>query len=178
MDGSNMKVNWDRCLTELLKIEGGYVNHPEDPGGRTNLGVTQRTWEAWVGRAVTEEEMMSLTKEDVGPLYMANYWTPMKCSIMYSGLDFVLFDMAVNAGPGRTTKIIQEVVGATVDGDFGPETEESIHAYEGIYGVKHLIERFQEERLNFYKSLSTFKTFGRGWTRRVEKSTEFALGMV
>ena len=66
-----MQNNFDNCLELLLKSEGGYVNNPKDPGGRTNLGVTQKTWEAWVGRESSEKEMKALTKDQVAPLYKA-----------------------------------------------------------------------------------------------------------
>ena len=69
-----MKENFDKALELLLKHEGGYVNHPSDPGGITNLGVTKKVYEDWVGHEVTEEDMKKLTPEDVAPIYLENYW--------------------------------------------------------------------------------------------------------
>ena len=67
-----MKENFDECLKMLLVHEGGFINHPRDPGGITNFGVTKRVWEQWVGRKVTEQEMRNLKPSDVAPLYKKN----------------------------------------------------------------------------------------------------------
>ena len=75
-----MKENFDECLKMLLYHEGGFVNHPKDPGGITNLGVTKRVWEDWKGTEVSEQDMRDLTPEDVAPLYKKRYWDKCKCS--------------------------------------------------------------------------------------------------
>jgi lysozyme family protein len=81
-----MKENFDDALKAILKHEGGYVNHPKDPGGMTNLGVTKKVWEAWVGKAVDEKEMRALTPEVVGPMYKKKYWDAVKADEMPDGL--------------------------------------------------------------------------------------------
>ena len=83
-----MEENFDECLKMLLVHEGGFINHPRDPGGITNLGVTKRVWEQWVGRKVTEQEMRNLKPSDVAPLYKKNYWDRCKCDDLPSGLDW------------------------------------------------------------------------------------------
>ena len=93
-----MKDNFDKCLEMLLHHEGGFVNHPRDPGGITNLGVTKRVYEKWVGRIVSEQEMRDLTVEQVGPIYRNDYWNKCKCDDLPSGLDWSVFDWAVNSG--------------------------------------------------------------------------------
>ena len=107
-----MKKNYDKCLKTILHHEGGYVNHPEDPGGETNLGVTKREYEEWGGT----KDMKELTVEDVAPIYKKNYWDKMKCDDLPSGLDLCVFDFGINAGPGRAAKYLQTLIGTKADG--------------------------------------------------------------
>ena len=155
--------NWKRSFELMLKSEGGYVNHPSDPGGRTNLGVTQRVWEQWVGRESNEKEMRSLTPAMVEPLYKRKYWDACRCDDLPEGLDYLVFDFAVNAGPGRSIKTLQTAVGATPDGIIGPKTLAAVRAVD----PHELIEKFSVAKTQFYESLPTFPTFGRGWLNRV-----------
>ena len=158
-----MNGNWDKSFQLLLKSEGGYVDHPSDPGGRTNLGVTQAVWENWIGRSSNEKEMRSLTAEMVKPLYKKKYWDACKCDELPNGLDYLVFDFAVNAGVGRSIKTLQTSVGATPDGAIGPKTLQAVM----VCSKDQLIDKFSDEKLKFYQSLPTFATFGRGWTNRV-----------
>ena len=158
------------ALEIILHHEGGYVNHPKDPGGETNLGVTKRVYEDFGG----EKEMKDLTKEDVEPIYKKNYWDRVKGDDLPEGLDLCIFDFAVNAGPGRAAKFIQRLVKTTVDGGIGPNTLKCINDHVEHYGVSTAIDQYQSERQNYYESLSNFETFGRGWTRRVDEVTEEA----
>lgn len=155
--------NWKRSFELMLKSEGGFVNHPKDPGGMTNLGVTKRVWEEWVGRESNEKEMRSLTPEMVEPLYKRKYWDACKCDDLPEGLDYLVFDFAVNAGPGRSIKILQTAVGTTPDGAIGPKTLAAVRAID----PHELIEKFSVAKTEFYESLPTFPTFGRGWLNRV-----------
>ena len=91
-----MKDNFVKCLTMLLKHEGGYVNHPRDPGGMTNLGVTKKVYERWIKRKVTEQEMKDLKPENVAPIYKVNYWDAVRGDDLPSGVDWAAFDWAVN----------------------------------------------------------------------------------
>jgi lysozyme family protein len=158
-----MLSNWDNAFKLMLKSEGGYVDHPADPGGRTNLGVTQATWENWVGRASDEAEMRSLTPEKVEPLYKKKYWDAARADDLPVGLDYLMFDFAVNAGPGRAIKLLQTAVGVTPDGGFGPMTLAAVQAIDPV----ELIEKFSQAKEDFYRSLGTFATFGKGWLNRV-----------
>lgn len=168
-----MKQNFDHCFQMLLKHEGGFVNHPKDPGGATNLGVTLATYEQWVGRAVTIDEMRSLTVDDVAPIYRKNYWDAVRGDDLPSGVDWSVLDWAVNSGPGRASRALQRIVGATIDGKIGPKT---LQAVMDIDPVK-IIDMMYEERQRFYQGLSTFDTFGRGWTRRNKETRQAALLM-
>lgn len=158
-----MITNWQKSFELMLQSEGGFVNHPSDPGGMTNLGVTKATWENWVGRASDEAEMRSLTPEKVEPLYKQRYWDAVRGDELPVGLDYLMFDFAVNAGPGRAIKLLQTAVGVTPDGGFGPMTMAAVQAVDPV----ELIERFSQAKEDFYRSLAQFPTFGKGWLNRV-----------
>jgi lysozyme family protein len=168
-----MKENFESSLERLLAHEGGFVNHPKDPGGMTNLGVTKRVWEEFVGRDVEEQEMRELTPEDVAPLYKALYWDKVRGDQLPSGVDWAVFDWAVNSGAGRAAKALQTVLGTTPDGAIGPRTlslASAANAKAVIYGL-------HDARQKFYESLSTFDTFGKGWTRRNNETRDQAMEM-
>ena len=158
-----MKQNFDAALKAILHHEGGYVNHPSDPGGMTNLGVTKRVWEEWIGRPATEADMRALTPEKVSPLYKKRYWDAVRGDDLPSGVDLCVFDCAVNAGVGRASKFLQQAVGVTADGQIGPKTVEATTAKS----ADEVVERFCKLRETHYKSLPTFATFGKGWMNRL-----------
>ena len=165
-----MKDNFDECLKMLLHHEGGYVNHPKDPGGETNLGVTKRVYEKWGGT----KDMKDLTVEDVAPIYKKEYWDKCRCDDLESGVDWAVFDWAVNSGTGRAAKAIQKICGAAQDGAIGPKTLALINTQN----TEYVIEEFGKIRQDFYESLKTFDTFGKGWTRRNKETTAKALEMI
>jgi lysozyme family protein len=158
-----MKHNWDEAIKHILKYEGGYVNHPADPGGVTNLGVTKRVWEEWTGKPATEADMRSLTPAMVGPLYKKLYWDAVRGDDLPSGVDLCVFDCAVNAGVGRASRFLQQAVGVVADGSIGPKTLAAVTAMP----ADEIIEKFCDLREAHYKSLPTFATFGKGWMTRL-----------
>jgi lysozyme family protein len=166
-----MSDNFKECLDLVLKSEGGWVNNPNDPGGETNLGVTKRVWVEYVGHPV--ESLKKLTKEDVAPLYELKYWRPCYCEVLPRGLDFVVFSMGVNAGPGRSVKLLQSAIGCVPDGVIGPRTRELISSSNGA----DIIKKFSTARREYYQSLKTFPIFGRGWLLRVDREESEALDM-
>jgi len=167
-----MISNWSKAFLLLLESEGGYVNNPSDPGGRTNLGVTQSTWENWVGHPV--KDMRGLTPEIVAPLYRQKYWDACKCDLLPTGLDYMVFDFAVNAGVGRSTKTLQSAVGTAPDGDIGKKTLQAIMTCS----KGQLIDKFSVAKESFYRSLPTFAVFGNGWLNRVAAVKLHALDMI
>ena len=169
-----MNTNWDNAFRLMLASEGGYVHHSSDPGGMTNLGVTKATWESWVGREVDEAEMRGLTPEKVEPLYKERYWDAVRGDELPVGISYLLFDFAVNAGVGRSIKTLQTAVGVTPDGGFGPITMAAVQAVDPV----ELIERFSQSKEDFYRSLTTFSTFGKGWLNRVSNVKQHATLMV
>jgi len=158
-----VKENWDSSFAAVLKHEGGYVNNPRDPGGRTNLGVTQRAWEAYLNRDVTEIEMRGLMPEAVKPFYKTMYWDKIKGDQLPAGVDYATYDLAVNSGTRRAAKYLQEIAGVFADGVIGPKSLEAIAACDPAQTIDALCDM----RLAFLKRLTTFDTFGKGWSRRV-----------
>ena len=170
-----MNQNFDKCMTMLLIHEGGFVdgNKIGDPGGLTNMGITKRTYDEYHGTDVTEDEMRALTKADVEPIYRRNYWNRCRCQDLPSGVDWAVFDFAVNAGTGRAAKALQQAVEVEQDGSIGPLTLMKVK----IVPVENIINRTAVYREQFYRSLKTFDTFGRGWLRRNDETREQALAM-
>jgi lysozyme family protein len=166
-----MASNFQECLDLVLKSEGGWVNHPSDPGGETNLGVTKRVWIEYVGHPV--ESLKKLTKEDVAPLYELKYWRPCYCEVLPRGLDFVVFSMGVNAGPGRSVKLLQSAIGCVPDGVIGPRTRELISSSNGA----DIIKKFSAVRREYYQSLKK-PMFEKGWLIRCDREEQEALQMV
>jgi len=169
-----MKSNYDKCLKTILHHEGGYVNHPKDPGGEPNLGVTKRVYQEHGGT----KDMKDLLVEDVAPIYKKGYWDKMKGDDLPGGLDLCVFDFGVNAGPGRAAKFLQSMIGTTVDGGIGPNTLAKVEEYVRENGEHETVKKYQEMRQKYYEQLSTFATFGKGWTRRVEETTKLALDII
>jgi lysozyme family protein len=166
-----MTGNFKECLDLVLKSEGGWVNHPSDPGGETNLGVTKRVWEEYVGHPV--ESLKKLTKEDVAPMYEQKYWRPCYGEVLPRGLDFVVFSMGINAGTGRSIKLLQLSIGCVPDGVIGPTTRGLISDSNSAT----LIAKFSESRREYYRSLKNFPIFGKGWLSRVDREESEAIGM-
>jgi len=172
-----LKDNFEASLALVLKSEGGFTSDVHDNGnklpdgraGCTNLGVTQANWEAFVGHPCTWDNMKALTAETVAPFYKRKYWDIVHGDDLPTGLDYLVFDFAVNAGAGRSIKTLQTAIGVTADGALGPL---SVSAINNI-SVKQLIERFTDAKEKFYKSLNN-ATYEKGWlarTAQVEKSS-------
>ena len=172
-----MQSNFETCLAKLLVHEGNFVNHPEDPGGMTNLGVTAAVWALWVGHPVNEKQMRALTINDVAPLYKRKYWDACRADELISGLDYAVFDFAVNSGVGRAVKTLQACVGVNADGGFGSTTMAAVSLFKGD-SAKVIITEVCDNRLNFLKSLKTFAVFGKGWENRVNSVKAEALKML
>ena len=168
-----MNTNFDACLAHLLKHEGGFVNHKDDPGGVTNLGVTQAVWEDWIDRTVSEENMKALTPAKVAPLYREMYWDRVKGDKLPSGVDYLVFDAAVNSGASRAAKWLQTTVAAVPDGVIGEQTLRQV----ALTNPQMLIDKYSDNRLAFLKRLATWPTFGEGWETRVEEVRATALKM-
>lgn len=167
-------MGFDDILIKLLEHEGGYVNHPRDPGGETNLGVTRKSWEEYIGHRAKEDAIRNLTADDVREFYRRKYWDKIRGDNMSPAIAYCVFDAAVNSGPGRAAKWLQEAVGAAPDGVVGPNTLRMVETAEAA----SVINKVCDIRLEFLQSLSTFDTFGKGWTRRVDEVRQSALSFL
>ncbi len=172
-DDAPSACRFDVALAEILRHEGGWVDHPKDPGGATNRGVTLATLSDWLGRTATKAEVKALTVADVAPIYRERYWNAVKGDDLPAGVDLMVFDVAVNSGPGRAAKFLQEVAGAAADGKIGPATLAKVTALHPLA----VIEGMAQRRERFYRGLGTFDTFGRGWMKRLADVTAKAKEM-
>lgn len=168
-----MNDNFEESLAHVLKHEGGYVDHPKDPGGATNLGCTKKVWEEWVGHEVTKDDIKALTIADVSPLYKARYWDKCRGDDLPRGVDFAVFDLAINSGVGRASKLLQRAVGVAADGAIGPATLAAV----ADANPRELATKICELRLAFLQVLPTWETFGKGWGRRVKETEKTAFNM-
>jgi lysozyme family protein len=166
-----MKENWNASLQHVLKSEGGWSDHPADPGGATMKGVTLETYRRYkMNPHITKDQLRNITDEEVADIYKVGYWDKCRCYDLPSGVDFLVFDAAVNMGVGRSAKLLQEAVGVSADGVIGPITIAAANAAD----VDLTIERFSQLKEAFYRSLPTFGTFGNGWLNRVASTKAFA----
>jgi len=173
-----MPTPYRRALRFVLKREGGYVNHPSDPGGHTNMGVTLATYTSWRRSRgepdPTVDDLKALTHDEVFDLYRAMYWDAVKGDSLPEPVAHLLFDMAVNAGPGRAIKLLQEALGVTSDGIIGPQT---MAAVEGA-DVDELVQEYSVRRLLYYATRPHMPTFGTGWFRRAVAGLVSAVHLV
>jgi lysozyme family protein len=173
-----MNRNLARVMPHVFAHEGGYVDHPADPGGATNMGVTLRTLSAWRGRRVAKADVRALSRAEATEIYRRQYWAPIRGGELPGGVDYAMFDFAINSGPRRAVEYLQRIVGADVDGQIGIHTLACVKAGE----PEEIVRRLCAARLRFLKRIRNRRTkkplwphFGRGWQRRVDAVTEFAL---
>lgn len=159
-----MKENFDLSLEHVLVHEGGWANHPRDPGGATMKGVTLATFRRHYGSNKTKRDLRNITDAQLKKIYRRGYWDKCKCDELPAGVDYAVFDAAVNSGPGRSAKWLQAAVGAKQDGGIGPNTLERVDEHNPILVLDDICDR----RLVFLQGLDTWSTFGGGWGRRVE----------
>lgn len=156
------------------------MNHPSDPGGCTNLGITLATLRAWRGtRGVDCDDVRALTRADAAAIYAARYWLPVRGDELPLGVSLVVFDWGVNAGPRRAARALQKIVGTKADGWIGTNTLAATRrATRTDEEVECVVHALCDARQRFYERLRTFPTFGRGWTRRNKACRVTALRMV
>lgn len=161
-------TTFNEAFNRLIAHEGGYSNHPSDPGGETMYGITKRVAmeHGYTGN------MRDLTREQAKSIYRAEYWDRAKADEYDFAIGFQLFDAAVNHGIGNAVRFLQRAVGVADDGIVGSVTLRAIRAMR----TSDVVMRFNAERLDFYAKLSTFTSFGRGWTRRVAENLRYGAG--
>lgn len=155
-------------LPLVLAHEGGHVNHPKDPGGATNKGVTQAVYDAYrVNRGVEKRSVRSITTAEIRDIYRRQYWDVIKGDDLPAGLDYAVFDYGVNSGPSRAVKDLQRILKVPADGQLGQITLAAA-LKEADKDEEGLIHSYCSKRMRFLRSLRTWGTFGKGWKRRVE----------
>lgn len=158
----------DSALRFVLRWEGGFVDHPDDPGGRTNKGVTQKVYDGWRARqGLPAADVRNIVDAEVHSIYASDYWIPPRCDLLATPLDLAQFDTAVNMGVGRAVRFLQSSVGCGVDGDFGPATERAVASCDAGTALVAYCDR----REAFYRSLAEKRprlaVFLRGWMNRL-----------
>lgn len=168
---------FERALDHVLAMEGGWSKDPADPGGATNHGITLAVYARHKGILLTkstmatlEAELRAVSPDTVRVIYRDRYWLPARCDLLPAGPALMHFDAAVNHGPGRATRMLQEAAGARIDGAIGPETLAAVHAADPM----QLVSRYAELRRAAYRRLPIFARFGRGWLRRVDATLKSA----
>lgn len=155
-----MKENYAQALKQVLKYEGGKVDNPKDPGGRTAYGVTQDTYNAWRKKqGLPNADVFTISQSEVAAIYKYEYWDAIRGDDLPSGVDFAVFDYAINSGVSKAAKTLQSVVGVTQDGQIGPQTIQAAKTYVAM--------AVTNKRLAFMQSLSIWSTFGKGWSARI-----------
>lgn len=162
------------CLPFTLKEEGGFVDNPDDPGGATFEGITLRTFQRYVAPSATAADLKRATPAVIASIYRQEYWATAKCDQLPAGVDLSVFDMAVNAGPAQSIKLLQRAVGAVQDGIAGPQTLSKVNAFDAAT----LIRRLYIEQGQFYNALPGAAEFGRGWAARNYARLNAALGFL
>lgn len=167
-------ASYETALTRLLRDEGGYTDHPSDPGGPTNFGITlvdARRY--WKGNA-TADDVRALPQSVARKIYRERYWNALRCDELPAGVDYAVFDYGVNSGIGRAGKVLRRVLGMA---DNNSVVTDDVIAAATRRAASDLVVAICSERLAFLKALKTFPVFGRGWTARVNGVRATALAM-
>lgn len=169
-----MDRNFQRALKLVLKHEGGWADHPADPGGATMKGVTLATFRRYVKPNATKDDLRKITDEQLATVYRRFYWDAVLGAELPDGVDYAVFDFAVNSGPSRAAKYLQGVLGVAQDGKIGPQTVKAARSVPLASTINALCDR----RLAFLKGLKTWGTFRKGWSSRVAGVRSEALKMI
>lgn len=154
-------MTYDTAFDRLIGNEGGYVNDPNDPGGETNWGLSKRSY--------PHLDIKALTRDEAKIIYRVDFWERIHADNMYSSVAFQAFDFAVNSGIETAARKLQLAVGVADDGHWGPVTQAAI----ANMSETSIIMRFAAERIDFYRKLTTWPSFGRGWAGRVAQDLRY-----
>lgn len=155
-------MNFDQAFDRLIGHEGGYVNHPADPGGETNWGISKASY--------PKLDIKNLTREQAKEIYLRDYWKAFGADQYDAAIGFQIFDAAVNHRPEDVAKMLQRAAGVTVDGQIGAKTIAAVRASD----KNDMVIRFIAYRIKFWTDLNTWATFGRGWARRAADDLLYA----
>ncbi len=169
-----MRSNFEIALAHVMREEGGLSDDPHDPGGLTKHGITLPVLTSARGRDVGRADLQALTRAEAAEIYRERYWNVIGADTLPAGLDLFLFDFAVNSGPGRAVRTLQKMLGVTIDGLCGPLTQAALQNHE----TRPLIEQLHRARLDFLRSLSVWRFFGKGWSGRNDRTRAAALALL
>lgn len=155
-------MNFDAMFDRLMKHEGGYINHPNDPGGETNWGISKRSY--------PNVDIKNLTKQGAKDIYYRDFWTPLSAEALHPSVAWQLLDFAVNSGIGTAIRAYQRALGVADDGHFGPRSMAAAVSMSETDQVMRLLA----ERLEFMTRTSGWPHFGKGWARRIADNLRFA----
>jgi lysozyme family protein len=165
---------YDEALKRLLAHEGGYSNHPSDPGGPTNYGITLADYRRYIDSNGTAADVRRMTVWQAKAIYRARYWDALDCDALPAGVDYAVFDYGVNSGIGRSGKVLRRVLGlGSTSYRVTPEVLRAV----ATRNPAAIVDAICDERLRFLKSLRTWPVFGRGWGRRVAEVRAAARSM-
>lgn len=183
---SSADKRYDRCVTLVLRHEGGYVDHPSDPGGATNRGISLRyartrgsMFDLDGDGDVDKNDILLVTEPFAKQVYRDWFWNDVRGDELRAGIDLVMFDFAVNSGAGRAIRFAQQCASdmlrrpLAVDGYMGPQTLAALREVDR----QDFINNYNDDRLSWLQTLGTWKSFGNGWSRRVIETTDAALQM-
>lgn len=167
------KGSYPQAIRLIFRHEGGYVDHPLDPAGATNRGITRATLAAWRGRPVSKAEVMALSEREAADIYRERYWNAVRADDLPAGVELVVFDAAVNSGPARAARWLNQALGLGAQARISDRTLQAAASHD----PGELIRAYGRTRLGFLQRLRTWGTFGRGWGRRVRETEEAALAL-
>ena len=165
--------SYDEALARLLEHEGGYSDHPSDPGGPTNWGITIFDYRRYVDPRGTAADVRAMSLAVAKRIYREKYWNALRADELPPGVDYCVFDYGVNSGIGRAARILRRVTRLPED---GPVTDEVVAA-TARFDAARLVDDICDERLAFLRSLATWNVFGNGWGRRVREVRAGALAL-
>lgn len=166
-----MTPNWGKIIDRILAHEGGYVDHPEDNGGPTNMGITQKVFNEYLAASGQKPYSVKfITRQQVMTIYRVKYWVAIRGDDLQHGWDYAMFDAAVLMGPKRAVRMAQQILGLEPDGVVGPLTRAAIH-----HAPKEKLNEYMDKRLAFLKTLDDWPTFGKGWASRLDGVRKQAL---
>lgn len=155
--------SYQTAIAHVLASEGGYVNHPDDPGGPTNLGITLADARHYWKPNATAADVKAMSIDIAKQIYRAHYWNALSCDSLPAGVDYCVFDYGVNSGVARSARVMQRLLRVEADGVVGPQTVAAANKADS----SKLVNLICDERMAFLKSLKTWRVFGKGWSARV-----------
>lgn len=163
--------NFNKCLNAVLKHEGGFIKHPKQPDLSSNSGITKKVYEGWAKKSVTEDQLESLSKTEIALFYKEKYWKVLQCDDLPHGVDLIVFDFAISAGPYKAVIKLQQAVNCYLDGNMGPQTIEAVNSQN----IRDVINKYKDLRLSFYRNIPGYDAFGASWEDRTEDITNIAI---